>query len=96
MEPAAHDLAQALLYPCPGCLVTLHNRTVQQLEAIRFIGGLSTTMDLDFTLALLYELWDPKRPEGRFSRQGNRRRTPVKDVLWSSYWFSVVHTEYVS
>jgi len=54
-QPAPHKLTKALLYPFPGILIALYDRTAQQLEAIRFIGELSTTIGLDFPLALLYE-----------------------------------------
>jgi hypothetical protein len=54
-QPAAHQLAQTVLEASPSLLIALHDRTIQQLEAICIIGGLSTMIRLEFPSALLSE-----------------------------------------
>jgi len=53
IQPATHQLAQALLESCPGILVSLRDRAVQQFEAKRLIRRLSTALRLDFPSAPL-------------------------------------------
>jgi hypothetical protein len=59
-QPSAHHLAQALLQPLPCILIALYDGPVQQFETIYLIKKLSTTIRLDFLLALLNERGDTK------------------------------------
>src|SRR5260370_7014927 len=84
VQPASHQLAQAVLYPGPGVLITLHKCSAQQLQAIHLIGGLTTTVRLDFPSAPLDKCGDAQHTRYSGWLLGARGQTLRRESPYSS------------